>query len=43
MELDSEGRLTVSKIRLGKFDLEAIDNENGTQSLRWGNIILATQ
>jgi hypothetical protein len=43
MELDSNSRLTVSKIRLGKFDLEAIDNPDGTQSLRWGNIILGTQ
>ena len=43
MELDNQGRLTVSKIRLGKYDLEAIDNKDGTQSLRWGNVILAIQ
>ena len=43
MELDSQGRLTVNKIRLGKFDLEAVDNKDGTQSLRWGNVILAIQ
>lgn len=43
MELDSESRLTVSKIKLGNFDLVAVDNNNGTQSLKWGNVILATQ
>jgi hypothetical protein len=43
MELDSEGRLTVSKIRLGKYDLESVNNSDGTQSLRWGNVILAIQ
>ncbi len=43
MELDSESRLTVSKIKLGGYDLEAIDNGNGTQSLKWGSIILGTQ
>jgi len=43
MELDSSGRLHVSKIRLGKYDLEAVDNCDGTQSLRWGNVILARQ
>jgi hypothetical protein len=43
MELDDDGRLTVSKIRLGKYDLEAINNIDGTQSLKWGNVILATQ
>jgi hypothetical protein len=31
MELNSEKRLTVSKIRLGKYDLEAINNLNRTQ------------
>jgi len=43
MELDSESRLTVSKIKLGNFDLVAVDNNNGTQSLKWGNVTLATQ
>ncbi len=43
MELDSESRLTVNKIKLGKYDLEAVDNGDGTQSLKWGNIILGTQ
>ncbi len=43
MELDSESRLTVNKIKLGKYDLEAIDNGDGTQSLKWGNIVLGTQ
>ncbi len=43
MELDNEGRLTVDKIRLGKYDLEAIDNGDGTQTLKWGNIVLGIQ
>ena len=43
MELESSGRLNVSKIRLGKYDLEAVDNCDGTQSLRWGNVIIARQ
>ena len=43
MELDDEGRLSVSKIKLGKYDLETVDNLDGTQSLKWGNVILATQ
>ena len=43
MELDSEGRLTVSKIKLGNFYLEAVDNNNGTQSLKWGSVTLGTQ
>ncbi len=43
MELDSESRLTVDKIRLGKYDLVAIDNGDGTETLKWGNIVLGTQ
>lgn len=43
MSLDNTGRLTVNKIRLGNYDLEAIDNGDGTQTLKWGNIVLGTQ
>ncbi len=43
MELDNTGRLTVNKIKLGDYDLEVIDNGNGSQSLKWGNIVLGTQ
>jgi hypothetical protein len=43
MELDSTGRLTVNKIKLGDYDLEVIKNGDGTQTLKWGNINIGTQ
>ncbi len=43
MTLDNIGRLTVNKIKLGNYDLEAVDNGDGTQTLKWGNIVIGTQ